>query len=113
MFYTIFSDKMITCSRCGSLFHIKDKQIEFSAEAQAVFAAGKALWKYYHRQPNANPNASFYDIRAYFQGRDKNGKMNKDSSNTQYTFLIANLRTKEKKLAEKIQNKVYKYEFLK
>lgn len=48
-----------------------------------------------------------------FQGRDKNGKMNKDSSNTQYTFLIANLRTKEKKLAEKIQNKVYKYEFLK
>lgn len=39
--------------------------------------------------------------------------MNKDSSNTQYTFLIANLRTKEKKLAEKIQNKVYKYEFLK
>lgn len=93
--------------------YIKDKQIEFSAEAQAVFAAGKALWKYYHRQPNANPNASFYDIRAYFQGRDKNGKMNKDSSNTQYTFLIANLRTKEKKLAEKIQNKVYKYEFLK
>ncbi len=93
--------------------YIKDKQIEFSAEAQAVFTAGKALWKYYHRQPNANPNASFYDIRAYFQGRDKNGKMNKDSSNTQYTFLIANLRTKEKKLAEKIQNKVYKYEFLK
>ncbi|MCI5544832.1 MAG: hypothetical protein MR368_05125 [Azospirillum sp.] len=52
-------------------------------------------------------------IFAFFQGRDKNGKMNKDSSNTQYTFLIANLRTKEKKLAEKIQNKVYKYEFLK
>ena len=93
--------------------YIKDKQIEFSAEAQAVFAAGKALWKYYHRQPKANPNASFYDIRAYFQGRDKNGKMNKDSSDTQYTFLIANLRTEEKKLAGKIQDKVYKYEFLK
>ncbi len=93
--------------------YIKDNKIEFSAEAQAVFAAGKALWKYYHRQPKANPNASFYDIRAYFQGRRKSGKMNKDSSDTQYTFLITNLRTREKKLAGKIQDKVYKYEFLK
>lgn len=93
--------------------YIKDKQIEFSAEAQAVFAAGKALWKYYHEQPQANPNASFYDIRAYFQGRDKNGKMNKDSANTQYMALIGSLRQAQKVLATKIAEKVYKYGFLK
>ena len=92
--------------------YIKDKQIEFSAEAQAVFAAGKALWKYYHEQPQANPNASFYDIRAYFQGRDKNGKMNKDSANTQYMALIGSLRQAQKVLATKIAEKVYKYGFL-
>lgn len=93
--------------------YIKDKQIEFSAEAQAVFAAGKALWKYYHEQPQANPNASFYDIRAYFQGRDKNGKMNKDSADTQYMALIGSLRQAQKVLAAKIAEKVYKYGFLK
>lgn len=92
--------------------YIKDKQIEFSAEAQAVFAAGKALWKYYHEQPQANPNASFYDIRAYFQGRDKNGKMNKDSADTQYMVLIGSLRQAQKVLAAKIAEKVYKYGFL-
>ena len=93
--------------------YIKDKQIEFSAEAQAVFAAGKALWKYYHEQSQANPNASFYDIRAYFQGRDKNGKMNKDSADTQYMALIGSLRQAQKVLAAKIAEKVYKYGFLK
>lgn len=92
--------------------YIKDNQIEFSAEAQAVFAAGKALWKYYHEQPQANPNASFYDIRAYFQGRDKNGKMNKDSADTQYMALIGSLRQAQKVLATKIAEKVYKYGFL-
>ena len=86
--------------------------IEFSAEAQAVFAAGKALWKYYHEQPQANPNASFYDIRAYFQGRDKNGKMNKDSADTQYMALIGSLRQAQNVLAAKIAEKVYKYGFL-
>ena len=93
--------------------YIKDKQIEFSAEAQAVFTAGKALWKYYHEQPQANPNASFYDIRAYFQGRDKNGKMNKDSADAQYMALIGSLRQAQKVLAAKIAEKVYKYGFLK
>lgn len=92
--------------------YIKDKQIEFSTEAQAVFAAGKALWKYYHEQPQANPNASFYDIRVYFQGRDKNGKMNKDSADAQYMALIGSLRQAQKVLAAKIAEKVYKYGFL-
>ncbi|MBO4699294.1 hypothetical protein J5690_06760 [bacterium] len=34
---------------------------QFSEEAQAVFDAGRELWKYYHSQKNANPDASFYE----------------------------------------------------
>ncbi len=93
--------------------YIKENDLTFSAEAQAVFVAGKALWKYYHSQSNANPNASFYDIRAYFQGRDKSGKMNKDSADSRYMNLIGNLRQAQKVLAAKIATKVYEYGFLK
>lgn len=92
--------------------YIRNNQIEFSAEAQDVFAAGRELWRYYHRQPEANPDASFYDIRAYFQGRDAKGKMNKDSQDEKYTELITNLRKALKKLAAKIENKVYEHGFL-
>ena len=92
--------------------YIKENQIEFSAAAQGVFAAGKELWQYYHKQPTACPNASFYDIRAYFQGRGKNGKMNKDSADATYTALIGGLRQAQKKLAAKIAAKVYTYGFL-
>jgi hypothetical protein len=93
--------------------YIRDNNIVFSECAQKVFDAGRELWKYYHKQPNANPNAGFYDIRAHFQGTDKNGKMNKDSSDSQYRSIISNLRSAQKKLAEQIAKKVYKYGFLK
>ncbi len=92
--------------------YIKEHNIAFSECAQKVFDAGCELWKYYHKQPNASPNASYYDIRAYFQGIDKSGKMNKDSSDSQYMLLIANLRNAQKTLATKIANEVYKYGFL-
>ena len=32
-----------------------------SPAARAVLDAGRELWKYYHAQPDANPNASYYD----------------------------------------------------
>jgi hypothetical protein len=32
--------------------------LKFSAEATAVFDAGRELWKYYHQQPSCNVNAS-------------------------------------------------------
>ena len=92
--------------------YIKENHIEFSSSAQAVFAAGRELWRYYHQQPNSNPNASFYDIRAHFQGRDSSGKMNKDSKDEKYNQLIAHLRLTMKNLAAKIQPKVYEYGFL-
>ena len=86
---------------------------EFTAEAQAVFNAGRELWKYYHEQPNMNANASLYDIKAYFQGRNQKGRMNTKSSDEKYNKLIGNLRDKLKMLAEKIEPKIYQYEFLK
>ena len=42
--------------------------LEFSPQAQAVFAAGRKIWSYYHHQPNANVNASLYDIKEHFSG---------------------------------------------
>ncbi len=87
--------------------------LEFSAEAQEVFTAGRALWTYYHAQEGVNVNASFYDIREYFQGRNDKGKMNNKSNDEAYTALLAELRAKLQTLAQKITPKIYEYEFLK
>jgi hypothetical protein len=96
--------------------------LKFSNEAKAVFDAGRELWKYYHTnfskvlnfgKVEFNVNASLYDIREYFQGRNESGKMNNKSIDQTYTKLIADLRDTLKLLAEKIEPKVYEYEFLK
>ena len=84
-----------------------------SPEAQAVYDAGLALWCYYHAQPNAIADASFYDIRLHFQGTNDKGNMNAKSDDETYTELIATLREKMKHLAKRIEAKVYEYGFLK
>ncbi|MCD8289561.1 MAG: hypothetical protein LUC26_06580 [Prevotella sp.] len=86
--------------------------IVFSAEAQAVMDAGRNLWRYYHAQPGANPNAAFYDIRLFFQGTNDKGKMRPDSDDEQYTALIRTLRRALAALAEKIRPKVTEHGFL-
>ena len=104
-------------------------RLQFSEEAKLVFDAGRNLWKYYHTQEfpsfrgvdsNAvgrrgvyNVNASLYDIREHFQGRNDKGKMNNKSEDETYMKLIAELRTALKILAKKIEPKVYEYGFLK
>jgi len=93
-------------------YNKKKKAIKFSDEAKAVFKAGKKLWKYYHSQPSCNVNASLYDIREFFQGRDVSGKMNSKSGDDTYNSLIGDLRAALKTLALKIQPKVYEYGFL-
>jgi hypothetical protein len=87
--------------------------LEFSVEAKDVFNAGKELWKYYHKQPNCNVNASLYDIREHFQGRNEKGKMNNKSGDEIYMHLINELRAKLKLIEKKIEPKVYEYGFLK
>lgn len=90
-----------------------DKALVFSPEATAVFDAGRELWKYYHAQKDVNVNASLYDIREYFQGRNEKGRMNSKSDDAQYMELIGNLRAQLAILADKIKPKVYEYGFLK
>lgn len=91
---------------------IPSAPLVFSSEAQAVFDAGKELWRYYMKQENINPNASLYDIREHFQGRNDKGKMNNNSSDETYTQLIGKMREALKVLAEKITPKVFEYGFL-
>jgi hypothetical protein len=93
----------------------ESKPLVFSEEARAVFDAGRELWKYYHAQNDVdiNVNASFYDIRAYFQGTNALGRMNPRSEDATYTKLIGDLRNNLSVLADKIKPKVYEYEFLK
>jgi hypothetical protein len=90
-----------------------NKPLEFSEEAKAVFDAGRELWKYYNTFNATIPNASLYDIREFFQGRNAQGRMNTKSDDKTYTQLIAELRNKLNLLADKIKPKVYEYEFLK
>ena len=96
---------------------IPTQPLVFSDESTAVFDAGRALWTYYHAQKFAsggyNPNASLYDIREHFQGRNDAGKMNNKSQDENYNQRIAALRESLKTLAKKIEPKVYQHGFLK
>jgi hypothetical protein len=93
------------------------KKRKLSKEAKAVFEAGKALWKYYHETIKFNDralvDASLYEIREYFKGRDDKGRMKQKATDDQFNVLDAELRSALKKLAAKIQPKVYEYGFLK
>ncbi|MDR2293108.1 MAG: hypothetical protein LBE11_06490, partial [Prevotellaceae bacterium] len=91
----------------------KGEKREFSPEAQAVFDAGRKLWIYYFKQPKVNVDASLYDIKEYFQGRNDKGKMNNKSNDEKYNDLLVTLRYRLKILAKKIEPKVYEYGFLK
>ncbi len=96
----------------------ENKPLKFSPSASKVFDAGKEIYRYYHTQDFTNrpynANASLYDIKEFFQGRNKQGKLNlpakaKDES---YKQLYANLQDALKDLAKEIQPKVYEYGFL-
>jgi len=115
-FMTQYIKGKIKIKQSADLFNSEESQSEplvFSATAKSVFDAGQQLWKYYHQQPNINVNASFYDIRAHFQGRSAKGRMNSKSDDEKYMELIKTLRNELKELAKEIEPKVYKYEFLK
>ena len=85
-------------------------------QAQAVFDAGRELWTYYHAKQhygqNININASYYDIRKYFQGEKTNGEMKTTSNDEAYNELLLILKEKMKNLAKEIEKKVYLYKFL-
>ena len=102
----------ITESKLFVSYKNKNIPLVFSKEADIVFNVGKKLWKYYHKQPKCNVNASLYDIREHFQGRTKK-RMNNKSKDDEYNGIISNLREKLKILSQKIVPKIYEYGFLK
>ena len=119
-FETNFMSKYINgklkTDNSGDLFGTQTQRttpLVFSAEATEAMNSGRELWKYYQGQPNCNVNASLYDIREHFQGRNDTGKMNNKSDDDTYMQLIGDLREKLRLLADKIEPKVYEYEFLK
>ncbi|GAA9610764.1 hypothetical protein HpHA76_14530 [Helicobacter pylori] len=96
----------------------ENKPLEFSQSASRVFDAGREIYRYYHKQASTNPhhnvNASLYDIKEFFQGRNAQGKLNPPvkAKDTYYKQLYANLQDALKDLAKEIQPKVYEYGFL-
>lgn len=113
------SDSKLSLYKNENLFEnenksfIPTKPIKFSAEAKEVFEAGRKLWRYYHSHDSAEADASFYDIRKYFQKTNEYGDMNNKSKDEEYNKLIGDLRAKMKILAKKIEPKIYEYSFLK
>lgn len=94
---------------------IPTEPILFSPEAQAVVDAGRKLWQYYMSKQDAhgfNVNASYYDIRKYFQGENTKGDMNSKSDDPTYMRLWESIKEAQKILAAKIAQKVYLYGFL-
>ncbi len=96
----------------------ENKPLEFSQSASRVFDAGREIYRYYHTQDSTNPpynaNASLYDIKEFFQGRNAQGKLNlpAKAKDEYYKQLYANLQDALKDLAKEIQPKVYEYGFL-
>ncbi len=96
----------------------ENKPLKFSPNASKVFDAGKEIYRYYHTQDFTNrpynANASLYDIKEFFQGRNAQGKLNlpAKAKDEYYKQLYANLQDALKDLAEEIQPKVYEYGFL-
>lgn len=90
----------------------KVKKIIFSPKAAIVMERGKALWRYYMTQEGIDPNASFYDIKEYFQGRDEKGRMKSSSEDPVYTKLLSDLKEAITDLAKQIEPKIYRYGFL-
>ncbi len=87
-------------------------KVRFSEEAQALMDAGLVLWRYYHAQPGADVNASYYDIRRHFQGVNAQGRMNAKSEDGEYMRLVGEVRERRRVLGERIVAKVYAYGFL-
>ncbi len=94
------------------------KPLEFSETALSVLNAGREIYRYYHAQDftnhNYNTNASLYDIKEFFQGRNAQGKLNPPvkAKDTYYKQLYVNLQDALKDLAKDLQPKVYEYGFL-
>ncbi|XNZ30851.1 hypothetical protein ACKRAQ_03085 [Helicobacter pylori] len=96
----------------------ENKPLKFSPSASKVFDAGREIYRYCHTQDFTNrpynANISLYDIKEFFQVRNKQGRLNSPTTakDEYYKQLYANLQYALKDLAKEIQPKVYEYGFL-
>ena len=92
--------------------------VTMSAEARSVMEAGKAVYQYYHevrkQKGSGSLNASLYDIKEYFKGRNDKGQIKATSEDyPHFNELMETLRIALQSLAEALRPKVYLYGFLK
>lgn len=113
-----FSEDSVGCNSASSsdfMYNfLKRRNIpdSLSPAALAVYNAGLALWRYYHTL-GSNPNASLYDIKEFFKGRNDKGKMNNKSTDPEFNRLESELSNAMRDLASEIEPKIYEYGFLK
>lgn len=93
---------------------IKNRPVIFRAQALDAYNAGLELFKYYHSVCGDNQNASLYDIKEHFAGRDSSGKLNppQKASDLAYIALYNDLKLALDALAKKIEPKIYTHGFL-
>lgn len=94
--------------------HVPIKKLIFSNTASIVFAAAKNIWIYYnHKNINANPNASLYDIKLYFQDNElATVRLSGFSNDKEYNNLMKTLKKSLYHLSLEIIPKVYEHGFL-
>jgi uncharacterized protein YozE (UPF0346 family) len=83
-----------------------------SPAARDAYNAGLAVWRYYFSRNPENQNASFYDIKEFFKGRQPAGRMNIKSDDGEFNELESALSAALSALAAEIEPKVYEYGFL-
>lgn len=93
---------------------IPTQKLEFSDNANLVLDTAKNIWRYYNQQnSNANPDASLYDIKSYFQENDlKTGKLTGFSQDEEYNKLMRIFKKNMYFLSLDIIPKVYEHGFL-
>lgn len=103
--------------RSTFMYDYLKKRGPLTPAAKAVLDAGRNLWTYYHEtianDDRAYVDASLYEIKEYFKGRNEKGKMNNKATDEKFNELEAILRHTLKALAIQIQPKIYEYGFLK
>ncbi len=86
--------------------------LHLSESANNVMNSAKKIYRYYHTKTCSCNDASFYDIKLYFQKKNSKGIMNHKSDDNYYESLIFDFKNNMKILSNAIEPKIYEYGFL-
>ena len=109
-----FPEKEVKARDCYESHEIINymRNLVISNEANRVLDKGRDLYSYYHSKLDSNPNASFYDIRLYFQKLNNKGHMNQKSDDVEYSELYQRLKQAHNQLGAVILPKLRQYGFV-